>query len=77
MQGVEENAAELRHELELKKTELSRVGFVASRALAREVGSLKEEGTVPFAVYKGEASSAIPYTPHHQYGTHVCLHVAI
>lgn len=54
MQGMEEQAAGLRKELELQRVELIRVSYAASKAAVREVHGLKEEGTVPFAQYKDE-----------------------
>lgn len=53
-------ASEISKELELKKTELTRVSYVASRATVRELGSLKEEGTVPYVQHKDEVCSASP-----------------
>ena len=40
--------------MELQRTELTRVSYVASKAAAREAAALKEEGTVPFSQYKDE-----------------------
>ena len=54
LQAKEETAAELGRELELQRTELTRVSYVASKAAAREAAALKEEGTVPFSQYKDE-----------------------
>lgn len=54
MQVIQQHMSELNKEMDMKRTELARVSSVASRALNREVGSLKEEGTVPFAMHKDE-----------------------
>ena len=54
VQGSQENAMEISRELELQKTQLVRATNVASRAAAREAASLKEDGTVPFLMYKEE-----------------------
>lgn len=38
----------------MRCTELTRVTNVATRASVREVGSMKEEGTVPYVLHKEE-----------------------
>lgn len=53
-QAKEEAAADLAREFELQRTELTRVGYVASKAAVREAAALKEEGTVPFSQHKDE-----------------------
>ena len=56
LQAKEETLAELGWELDLQRTELTRVSYVASKAAVREAAALKEEGTVPFSQYKDEVS---------------------